>query len=110
MLDDLSVRTRMRGDDEVGALAEALDLLAENLSRTVQKLASERDRLAGILETMAEGVLLTDPDGKVALANTSLRSMVGSERTVDRQGAHRGHPQRRARRDHRRGRPSPRNR
>jgi len=78
MLDDLSVRTRMRGDDEVGALAEALDLLAENLSRTVQKLASERDRLAGILETMAEGVLLTEPGGKVALANTSLRSMVGA--------------------------------
>lgn len=78
MLDDLSVRTRMHGEDEVGALAEALDLLAENLSRTVQKLASERDRLAGILETMAEGVLLTDPAGRVALANTSLRSMVGA--------------------------------
>jgi two-component system phosphate regulon sensor histidine kinase PhoR len=78
MLDDLSVRTRMRGDDEVGALAEALDLLAENLSGTVQNLASERDRLAGILETMAEGVLLTDPGGKVVLANASLRSMVGA--------------------------------
>jgi two-component system phosphate regulon sensor histidine kinase PhoR len=78
MLDDLSVRTRMRSDDEVGALAEALDRLAENLSKTVRNLASERDRLAGILETMAEGVLLTDPSGKVVLANASLRSMVGA--------------------------------
>jgi two-component system phosphate regulon sensor histidine kinase PhoR len=78
MLDDLSVRTRMRANDEVGALAEALDRLADNLHRTVQNLGSERDRLAGILETMAEGVLLTDPKGRIILANSSLRSMVGA--------------------------------
>jgi two-component system phosphate regulon sensor histidine kinase PhoR len=78
MLDDLSVRTRMRAGDEVGALAEALDRLADSLHRTVQNLASERDRLAGILETMAEGVLLTDPNGRIVLANSSLRSMVAA--------------------------------
>ena len=78
MLDDLSVRTRVRTDDEVGALAEALDSLADSLHRTVQHLGSERDRLAGILETMAEGVLLTDPNGRIVQANSSLRSMVGA--------------------------------
>lgn len=78
MLDDLSVRTRIRSGDEVGALAEALDRLADSLHRTVQNLASERDRLAGILETMAEGVLLTDPNGRIVLANSSLRSMVAA--------------------------------
>ncbi len=78
MLDDLSARTRMRGTDEVGALAETLDQLADNLNRTVQKLASERDRLAGVLETMAEGVLLTDANGRIALANASLRMMAAS--------------------------------
>ncbi|MET0592732.1 MAG: HAMP domain-containing protein, partial [Polyangiaceae bacterium] len=51
MLDDLSVRTRVRQSDEVGALAEALDRLADHLNRTVEKLGGERDRLAGILET-----------------------------------------------------------
>jgi two-component system phosphate regulon sensor histidine kinase PhoR len=78
MLDDLSVRTRVHTNDEVGALAEALDRLADSLNRTVQNLGSERDRLAGILETMAEGVLLTDPNGRIVLANSSLRSMVGA--------------------------------
>src|SRR5262249_26862024 len=78
MLDEPTLRTPMRRDDEVGSLAEALDQLADNLNRTVQKLASERDRLAGILETMAEGVLLTDPKGRIVLANASLRVMVGS--------------------------------
>ena len=78
MLDDLSVRTRVRRPDEVGSLAEALDQLAENLNRTVEKLGSERDRLAGIVETMAEGVLLTDRTGRIVLANGSLRMMVAS--------------------------------
>jgi two-component system phosphate regulon sensor histidine kinase PhoR len=78
MLDDLSVRTRVRRSDEVGALAEALDRLADHLNRTVEKLGGERDRLAGILETMAEGVLLTDRTGRIVLANASLRMMVAS--------------------------------
>jgi two-component system phosphate regulon sensor histidine kinase PhoR len=68
----------MRGEDEVGALAEALDRLADSSHRAVQNLGSERDRLAGILETMAEGVLLTDPNGRIVLANGSLRAMVGA--------------------------------
>jgi two-component system phosphate regulon sensor histidine kinase PhoR len=78
MLDDLSVRTRVRRNDQVGALAEALDRLADHLNRTVEKLGGERDRLAGILETMAEGVLLTDRTGRIVLANGSLRMMVAS--------------------------------
>jgi two-component system, OmpR family, phosphate regulon sensor histidine kinase PhoR len=78
MLDDLSVRTRIRRPDDVGSLAEALDQLADNLNRTVEKLGSERDRLAGIVETMAEGVLLTDGTGRIVLANGSLRMMVAS--------------------------------
>jgi PAS domain-containing protein len=78
MLDDLSVRTRVRQSYEVGALAEALDQLADNHNRNVEKLGSERDRLAGILETMAEGVLLTNRSGRIVLANGSLRMMVAS--------------------------------
>jgi two-component system phosphate regulon sensor histidine kinase PhoR len=78
MLGDLSVRTRVRRADDVGALAEAIDQLAENSKRTVEKLGGERDRLAGVLETMAEGVLLIDRTGRIVLANGSLRMMVAS--------------------------------
>ena len=78
MLGDLSVHTRVRRGDEVGALAEVLDQLAESSKRTVEKLEGERDRLAGVLETMAEGVLLTDRTGRIVLANGSLRMMVAS--------------------------------
>lgn len=76
MVKDLSVRTRVRQDDEVGALAEALDALADNLAASLQSLGTERDRLGAILEAMAEGVLVTDRWGNLALANRAVREML----------------------------------
>jgi two-component system, OmpR family, phosphate regulon sensor histidine kinase PhoR len=84
MATDLNVRTRIRGDDEVGALGESLDRLAENLGRSLGQLASERDRLEAILETMAEGVMFTDAEGRIVLANGSLRQMLGTAPLVGR--------------------------
>ncbi len=72
---DLSVRTRIDDDDDVGALAGALDNLADNLASTLAKLERERDRLGAILESMAEGVLVTDARGQLVLANRALREM-----------------------------------
>jgi two-component system phosphate regulon sensor histidine kinase PhoR len=75
MVHDLSVRTRIDLDDDVGALAGALDELADNLASTLGKLERQRDRLGAILESMAEGVLVTDARGQVVLANRALREM-----------------------------------
>ncbi|MBK6528026.1 MAG: PAS domain-containing protein [Deltaproteobacteria bacterium] len=75
MVHDLSVRSRIDLDDDVGALAGALDELADNLASTLGKLERERDRLGAILESMAEGVLVTDAKGQVVLANRALREM-----------------------------------
>lgn len=75
MTRDLSVRARLRQDDEVGALAAALDELADNLTASLASLGRERDRLGAILEGMAEGVLVTGADGTIALANRAVREM-----------------------------------
>lgn len=75
MLTDRSVRTRVRRDDEIGALANALDELADGLTRSLASLQQERDRLEAILEAMAEGVLVTDGQGTIVLANRALREM-----------------------------------
>ncbi|HEY3592729.1 MAG TPA: ATP-binding protein [Polyangiaceae bacterium] len=78
MADDLSVRIRPSGNDEVAQLGGALDKLADSLGSSLDRLAHERDRLEAILETMTEGVLVTGPDGRVVLANRSLRSMLAT--------------------------------
>ncbi|MFO0605330.1 MAG: ATP-binding protein [Polyangiales bacterium] len=82
MVTDFNVRARLRRDDEVGALGGALDALADHLTRSLANLERERDRLGAILEGMVEGVLVTDADGNVALANRAVREMFGVERDV----------------------------
>jgi two-component system phosphate regulon sensor histidine kinase PhoR len=75
MLRDLSVRTRLRSTDEIGALAGALDELADGLTASLSSLERGRNRLEAILEAMAEGVLVTAADGRIVVANLALREM-----------------------------------
>jgi two-component system phosphate regulon sensor histidine kinase PhoR len=74
---DLEARTRtLEQKDEFGELGRALDQLAESLSESLEALRGERDRLSGILSGMAEGVLVLDGTGHVALVNPALREML----------------------------------
>lgn len=75
MVRDLSVRTRTRANDEVGELAGALDELADGLAASMETLRAERDRLGTILDSMVEGVVVTDADGRVVVSNRALREM-----------------------------------
>jgi two-component system phosphate regulon sensor histidine kinase PhoR len=73
---DLSVRTTVERHDEVSELSRALNQLAANLSSALQDLRSERDLLSQVLDSMREGVLLLDPNGRIVLANPELRRML----------------------------------
>jgi two-component system phosphate regulon sensor histidine kinase PhoR len=73
---DLATRTRAAGHDEIAALGQALDQLAESLSGSLGELRSERDLLGGILSGMQEGVLVADGAGHIVLINPALRAML----------------------------------
>ncbi len=80
---DLGIRTGVRGGDEVGQLGEALDNLADWVATEKSSLEEDRNRLAAILDSMTEGVLVTQAsDGSVALANASLREMLLLDRSI----------------------------
>jgi two-component system, OmpR family, phosphate regulon sensor histidine kinase PhoR len=79
---DPSVRTRLRGDDEVGSVGQTLDRLAEDLKTSLARIEHERDQLEAILETMVEGVLVTGPDGRIVMTNRALCGMVGTSGLV----------------------------
>jgi two-component system, OmpR family, phosphate regulon sensor histidine kinase PhoR len=74
---DLDVRAEADGEAEVAKLGRALNRMASELSSTIDQLVTERDRLAGILEGMGEGVLVIDAEGSITLANRALRTMAG---------------------------------
>lgn len=73
---DLSIRTRAYGDDEVDALARALDHLATTLASSIGDLQSERDLLTSVLASMNEGVLVVDADRHIVLANRALSNLL----------------------------------
>jgi two-component system phosphate regulon sensor histidine kinase PhoR len=83
---DLGIRTHVAGEDEIGRLGQALDELAAWLGREKASLEEDRNRLVAILESMAEGVLVTSPgeqrESVVVLANAALRQMFLLDRAI----------------------------
>ncbi len=55
--------------DEIGQLAQAFNEMSANLNTTVETISTEKTKLANILASMADGVIMTDVDGNIALAN-----------------------------------------
>ena len=63
--------------DESGQLARAFNEMAVQLRSTVDELIEDRARLAAILDNMADGIITTDEDGAVTLANRAAGDLLG---------------------------------
>jgi two-component system phosphate regulon sensor histidine kinase PhoR len=73
---DLEARSGLEGEEQLPVLGRTLDKLARGLSSSMQELRGERDRIAGILEGMQEGVLLLDAQRHIVVLNPALREML----------------------------------
>lgn len=76
---DLSARNAVNRSDELGALAEELNSMTEQLERRAVELDAELERSAGVLRAMTEGVLLVDADGHLIRANPAGAKMLDAE-------------------------------
>jgi two-component system phosphate regulon sensor histidine kinase PhoR len=74
---NLARRLPWRSGDELGAIAGALDEMAEQLRRRLSQASDEQERLRAVLQGMVEGVLVLDRGGRVILANPRLRELFG---------------------------------
>ena len=61
----IPVRTR----DETGQLAQAFNEMSSNLNKLVGDISIEKTKLQTVLANMADGVIMTDVEGKIVLAN-----------------------------------------
>jgi two-component system sensor histidine kinase ResE len=64
--------------DEVGDLAIAFNKMSTDLKNNMTALTQEKEQLAGILQNMADGVLLLDKNGKIAAANPPGKKFIRS--------------------------------
>jgi two-component system phosphate regulon sensor histidine kinase PhoR len=75
---DLSVRLLPVTHDEVGVLTRSVNQMSDRLRGTITKLVEERGRLTTVLDNMADGVLITDGDGRVRLINPAAARLLGT--------------------------------
>ncbi len=74
---DFGSRIASGGGDELGILAENLNLMAEQLKKNVEALSKEKVVLTAVLKGMAEGVMMTDAQGRVGLVNPAFLRTFG---------------------------------
>ena len=73
---DFSLPVRDYGNDEIGAVARALDESAREIGQRAADLESDRARMEAILGGMIEGVLVVNEQGRVQLVNMAARRML----------------------------------
>jgi len=62
--------------DEVGNLARDMEDLSHRMKTQLDLLESERDHLSAVLDSMTEGVLVTDIHNRIVGSNPALREML----------------------------------
>ncbi|HYN19615.1 MAG TPA: ATP-binding protein [Thermoanaerobaculia bacterium] len=83
---DHSRRVQVPEENELAALAVALNRLAETAEAQFAAVRDERDHLKAILSSMSEGVLVVGADGRARLINPAFRRLfdLDSAETADR--------------------------
>jgi two-component system phosphate regulon sensor histidine kinase PhoR len=74
---DFSSRIASDGKDELGVLAENLNLMAGQLKKNVEALSKEKVILTAVLKGMADGVMVTDAQGRVMIVNPAFLNTFG---------------------------------
>jgi two-component system phosphate regulon sensor histidine kinase PhoR len=72
---DLAQRAPAAGRDELGEMGDALNMLAGELQRRLGQLEGERAETQALIDSMSEGVIAVDAQGKVRRANPAARRM-----------------------------------
>ena len=74
---DFDYRVPAGANDEARQLTDSFNRMADAVKGVIGRLSSERDTLSAVLGTMADGVVVTDPGGRVSLLNPAARDLLG---------------------------------
>jgi signal transduction histidine kinase len=69
----------VRSADEVGLLADAFETMRRRVAEATGTLRDERDVLDAVLESVGDGLLMTDPAGEAVVANARWRELLDGD-------------------------------
>jgi len=81
---DLEQRLTVNTRDEVEELARSFNDMSVKLSETIETISRDRARLAAVLDNMADGVIMTDGQGNITMANSAAKALFGIRDDVTR--------------------------
>ncbi len=76
---DLDYRLPPAAAAAAGEMTDAFNRMADSLKAVIGQLSAERDTLSAVLDTMADGVIVTEAAGRVMLLNPAARELMGIE-------------------------------
>lgn len=66
---DLSGRVKVAAKGQVGELAASFNSMIDQLQETITTISEERTRVETMLAQMSEGIIVTDPEGRIVRFN-----------------------------------------
>ena len=76
---EFDITVNIDTDDEIGVLAEFMNSMVGDLSGAFGQLEWTLNHLRAIIDNLVDGLLVTDTQGKITLANPALMTMFGLE-------------------------------
>ncbi|MEX2105126.1 MAG: histidine kinase dimerization/phospho-acceptor domain-containing protein, partial [Bacilli bacterium] len=74
---DYQKRVEVHTNDEVGQLGEAINMMAQSLNEQIYYINENERRLKGVLDHMANGLLLIGVTGRIILVNPAIERLLG---------------------------------
>jgi two-component system phosphate regulon sensor histidine kinase PhoR len=79
---DFDQRVSPGARDEPGQLVRAFNEMVQRLKEAFGAISEDRTRLAAILDSMADGIILTDGEGNVRMVNRAVERLLGARRAT----------------------------
>ena len=75
---DITLKSYKDTNDEIGDLAKVFNKISKRIEEEQAVTETERRKLATIIESMMDGIITTDNNGRIILINTSAEDMIGA--------------------------------
>ncbi len=76
---EFGLRVPIQSNDELGRMGQAFNKMSASLQETLKAMSDEKNKLETILETLPDGVILTDARGGVLHSNRAAQNIFGFE-------------------------------